>query len=101
MAQRRMRCRVTNIETAVRIYYQYPELSSKEIKELFGKNLSSSTLSKYKNMAKVIQAKRNIYTVGMSTVNTESAYEAWGLDITNLENRLKKLRELHYDMQRA
>lgn len=101
MKQGRMRCRVADVETAVRIYYQYPELSSKEINELFGKELSSSTLSKYKGMAREIQNERDIYTIGISTVNTEIAYEAWGLDIKNLEKRLKKLRELNYCKQGA
>ena len=36
----------------------------------------------------------DILSYNAQAVNTEAAYAAWGLDINDLENRLKKLEKL-------
>lgn len=83
---------VPNIETAVRLYYSRTELGNKEIRELFscGKN-SAVTLKK---RAKELMAKRAIKCWNAKNVDTETAYQAWGLDIQKLEERLKKITSL-------
>lgn len=84
---------ITSIDTALRIYYTYPEIGSKEIKELFGLK-DNNTVSRYKKAVQKVQAERNIKISQMFTVNTEVAYEVWGIDVISLEKRRKKLQEL-------
>lgn len=84
---------ITSIDTALRIYYTYPEIGNKEIKELFGMS-NSRTLARYKREVRQVQAQRGILTSQMHTVNTEVAYEVWGINVADLEKRRKKLREL-------
>lgn len=40
-------------------------------------------------------AKRGVTSWLPHSVNTEIAYEVWGIDIDNFEKRLKKLRTLY------
>lgn len=84
---------ISSIDTALRIYYRYSEIGNKEIKELFG-NLGNTTLSRYKEAVKQAQAERGIMTSCLYTVNTELAYEVWGLNVADLERRRKKLISL-------
>ena len=84
---------ITSIETALQIFYTYPEIGNKEISQLFGK-LSSATISKLKKAAKQRMVRENIYSYGTNTVNTKLAYLVWGIDIDDLEHRYKKLKEL-------
>lgn len=82
-----------SINEAIRIYYTYPELGNKEIKELFG-NLANSTISHYKKEVREMQSEKGIKTSQKNAVNTEVAYEVWGIDVADLERRRKKLKEL-------
>ncbi len=84
---------INNVETAVLTYYAKVSLSNKDIKDLFG-NISSSTVYKLKLKAKAQQEEDERMSYNSSTVDTESAYKAWGLDIDELERRLTKLRKL-------
>lgn len=84
---------ISNIDTALRIYYQYPEIGNKEIKELFG-SIGVSTISAYKNAVRKVQAERDVRTSQLNTVNTEVAFSVWGIDVNDLEKRRKKLQAL-------
>ncbi len=84
---------IADIETAIRIYYQYPEIDNNQIRDLFGK-ISSSTAARYKKAVKEEQINRNVKTMCIDSVNTEVAYDVWGIDIVDLERRLKKLKSL-------
>jgi len=84
---------ITSIENALKIYYENAEIGNKEIKILFG-NRSSATISKLKNLVKIEMIKRNIPTFNAYRVNTAIAYDVWGIDINDLENRIKKIKEL-------
>ena len=75
------------------IYYRYPEIGNKEIKELFG-GLGSATLTKYKKAVQEEQIKQNVKTSQLYTINTEMAYEVWGIDVAELEKRRDKLKKL-------
>lgn len=77
---------LTDLDTAIRIYYQYPEIGNTQIKELFGKNLAGSTLARYKKAIRDEQIEQEIKTSGINTVNTKIAYEVFGFDIEDLEN---------------
>lgn len=82
---------ITSLETAIRLYYEHDELSNKDIVELFGK-IGSGTVWKLKQKALALMQERNTPVWNAQRVNTEVAYEAWGLDIDNLEYRWKKLK---------
>ena len=84
---------VTSIENALSIYYNHSELGNKEIISLFG-NRSTATISKLKKIAKIEMTKKNICSYGMYKINTSVAFTAWGIDIADLEKRMKKLKEL-------
>ena len=84
---------ITDIDTAIRIYYRYPEIGTKEMIKLFNKN-SKSTINRLKKLAKKRMIEENIYTYGMYKVNTECAYKSWGIDIQDLEKRRNKLQKL-------
>ena len=88
-----MRFSITDIPTALRIYYQYPEIGSKEIRELFGGG-ANSTVAKLKKSAWDKMTENGISNFGAHKVNTKCAYEAWGIDVDDLEKRLSKLQKL-------
>lgn len=85
---------VTSIETAIRLYYEKMELGNKELKELFGE-MANSTAYKLKCVAREQMALDDTNSWQSHAVNTESAYKSWGLNITDLERRWKKLNQLH------
>ena len=84
---------ITDIATALRVYYENSELSNKEIKELFG-SLSSATVARLKKRVKEEMINQNVPAYGLNKVNTKIAYEMWGIDVLDLEKRIIKLRSL-------
>ncbi len=84
---------VCSVEDAVRLYYSKTELENTDIKELFGVH-SSATIAKLKNLVRERMAAENVPVWNAQCVNTKKAFEVWGLQIDDLEHRLKKLREL-------
>lgn len=80
-----------DIAKAVEFYYSKIELSSKDIRELFGCSKSSS--QKLKEIARELMAKEEAFPFSASNVLTDVAYRAWGLDIEDLEKRLTKLKK--------
>lgn len=91
-----MRRRYKDIDTAIKIYYLYPEIGNAEIRELFGSNLSSSTLTNYKKDVLKRQTELGVKTAVPHSVNTKTAFEVWGIDVDDLEIRRRKLKELGY-----
>ena len=85
---------IAGIETAIRIYYENVEIKNADIRELFGANIGGAKLVKLKKLAKEVMTERNIPSLDATAVNTAAAYEAWGLDIADLEKRWKKLRAM-------
>ena len=83
-----------DMETAIRIYYQYPELKNTQIRELFG-NISSSTIAGYKKAVQEAQTKRGVLTSQLYTVNTTVAYDVWGIDVQDLIERRDMLKKLN------
>ena len=84
---------ITSLETAIRLYYERIELTNSDIRELFGP-LANSTVKRLKEKAELLMVGRNITVWNAQRVNTEIAYEAWGLNIADLERRLKKLKAM-------
>ena len=87
---------ITSIDTAIRLYYMYPELTNAQIKELFGDKTGVETATRYKNKVRQEEVKRGIKTNTPGAVNTVVAYEVWGLDIKDLEARREKLKKLGF-----
>ena len=85
---------IKSLETAIRIYYERIELRNADIKEIFG-SLGSKTICRLKQVAKDKMKENDIPSWDAKAVNTESAYEAWGLNIEDLEKRLTKLKKLN------
>lgn len=84
---------ITSIETALRIYYSRIELSSTDMRDLFGK-ISDTAVWKLKKKARELMAERSTPMWNARYVNTEVAYEAWGIDVLDLERRHEKLKQL-------
>ena len=88
-----IRKQIQSINTALKIYYEYPEIGNKEITALFG-NMSSSTMTQMKRAAKEHMIENDIKTYVPNTVNTEIAFKVWGIDIEDLEKRRSKIIKL-------
>lgn len=84
---------VTSLKTAIELYYSRTELGNTDIEQLFGKH-SSATVSRLKSKARQKMTELNTPVWNANRVNTEAAFAAWGLNITDLERRYKKLQEL-------
>ncbi|MCD7773166.1 MAG: hypothetical protein LUH08_03810 [Ruminococcus sp.] len=83
--------RAPDVKTAVDFYDMYPELGTKEIRELF--DVSSSTAGILKRKAKQQMVEDDTYTFLPSNVETSSAYKAWGIDINNYRKRYERLKK--------
>ena len=81
-----------DIRTAIELYYTKVELSSDDICRLFG--VGSSGATKLKRPALELMAQRKVHCWLPHAVNTKLAYEAWGIDVKDYEERLAKLRKL-------
>lgn len=84
---------ITSIDNALKIYYMYSELGNQQITELFGKR-SSATVSRLKRAVKDEMSKRDVLSYGLHKINTSIAYEVWGIDVADLEQRMRKLKNL-------
>lgn len=85
---------IQNLETAIRIYYERIELRNADIREIFG-GICNDTVCSLKRVAKDKMKENDIPSWDAKAVNTEAAFEAWGLDIADLEKRLNKLKKLN------
>ncbi len=81
--------RIKDVGTAVEMYYSCAYLENSDIRELFG--CSASSVTKLKRQARQLMVQRGVMPYSASSVDTVCAYEAWGLDIADLEMRLDKL----------
>jgi hypothetical protein len=84
---------ISDIDTALRLYYEKDELDNKDISLLFG-GIVPSTVSSMKKEVLAKMAEENITRFRYHTVNTEVAYRVWGIDVEKLEKRRAKLIKL-------
>lgn len=89
-----------DVETAVKLYYAMLELENKDIRELFTVASQSTTL-RLKKRARALMSEKGVEPFSPTAVNTTCAYEAWGLDIKDLERRLKRLTVLEREQHAA
>lgn len=86
---------VASVGTAIKLFYSFPLFSSTNIKELFG--CSDSTAWKLKQKAFEHQKKNGVPVYNALLVDTQSAFESWGLDISTLETMYKK--QIEYGLE--
>ena len=84
---------IADLGVAVRMYYEKQMLSSKDIQALFGGRHGSATIQRLKQLAKDKMIKDNVCEWNATMVDTETAFKAWGLDITSMERRYAKLQK--------
>jgi len=82
---------IADLRTAIEMYYLNSELTTADIKKLF--NVSSTTAKKYKDVIRDEMINREVLSNEINSVNTEIAYEVWGLNISSLERRYTKLQK--------
>ncbi len=85
---------ISSLETAIRIYYERTQLTNADIKQLFGAK-ANTTIVKLKEAAREVMRQENAPMWNATSVDTESAYKAWGLNIADLERRYRKLAALN------
>ena len=83
---------VKDLKICLKIYYTCPELGSDEIKELFG--VSDGVASSMKKPVRKKQIEDGVMVLDKYCVNTELAFKVWGIDIEDIERRVKKLEKL-------
>lgn len=82
---------LSDIALAVELYYSRIDLSNNDIKRLFG-GVSGNKVSALKKLADARRREAGMASWDPRRVNTMCAFEAWGLEIEDLERRLKALR---------
>ena len=93
--------KIKDIAVAVELYYAKTELSTGDIANIF--DCARSTAVRLKKRALELQIERDVLTFSAQCVDTECAYDAWGIDVADLERRLDKLyrlrKKLHPDQE--
>lgn len=84
--------RVASIRCAVEIYYTYNDLSTKEVMQLFG--CSSTKARQLKKPVQALMRERGILQKTECCIDTETAFEAWGIDIASLERKMTRAEKL-------
>lgn len=83
-----------DIKTAIRMYYENVEIGNKDIQQLFAEKVGSTRMQSLKQIAKAKMREKGTLIWNANKVNTQDAFEAWGLDIFDLEHRYQKLKKL-------
>ncbi len=86
-------CKV-NVKAAIECYYGCYELSSDDIRKIFGEDITDYAMAQLRKKAQTKTAEMNKPVFDRRCLNIECAYLAWGLDITELEHRYNKLKKL-------
>lgn len=84
---------IASVETAVTAYYAKPQLGNAEINEIFG-GLSKGKVCQLKVLAREKMEELGIPLMNNRTVDADAAYQAWGLNIGDLERRYAKIKKM-------
>lgn len=88
-----------NAETALRIYYTYPnEIGNPQLKELFDV-AANSTVAVIKKEIRKLMNEAGIKVWNPQNVDTKTAYEYAGIDIEAIEKSYMKIKKLGLEMQ--
>lgn len=88
---------VADVDTAIRLYYSKTEIGNADIKKLFG-NLGQARISKLKQLVISEMRERDTVRYNALCVNTEVAYDVWGIDIKRLERGIERLNKLNIEV---
>lgn len=83
---------VADIRAAIELYWSKIEIGTNDICALFG-GIGRERAGKLKAWAREEMQKRGTVNFNPMYVNTEVAYEVWGLKINDLERRYNKLKQ--------
>lgn len=86
------RVMMRNIEAAVEMYYSLPEIGTPEIMKLYG--CGRNVALRLKKEAKEEEKKQGKLTFSPYNVNTRCAFQAWNINIDELEKNVLKLYKL-------
>lgn len=84
---------IASVETVVTAYYTKPQLGNAEINEIFG-GLSKGKVCQLKVLAREKMKELGIPLMNNRTVDADAAYQAWGLNIGDLERRYAKIKKM-------
>ena len=84
---------IKSVESALNVYYTFPQLRNVEIKQVFG-NLSNAKVCQLKELAREKMNELGIPLWNATAVDTNAAYQAWGLNVTDLERRYAKMKKM-------
>ena len=89
---------VQNARVALAIYYSKSEIGNADIKMLFG-NMGQERTTKLKAVARERMREANCPTYNARYVNTECAFDAWGIDVKRLTKGLGILEKLGLEVK--
>lgn len=81
-----------DIKSCVKYFYSNQEIGNKEIKEMFG--CGDNKAINLKKVVRDVMRERKTVCFDSTKVNTEVAFEVWGLDVKEMERKIKKLHQL-------
>lgn len=84
--------KLLSIPVALEVYYKNNDIGNKEIRQLFG-NISCTTIQRLKRLVIEKMEEKGVMRYNNYTVNTEVAYEVFGLDIDKLERKYAKMQK--------
>lgn len=80
---------VINPEEALKCYYLFTEIGTKQIRTMFG-NLGSARISKMKKLVREVMTEQKVLVYDATAVNTEIAFDVWGINVKKLEKYLRR-----------
>lgn len=101
MTTRQVRVRVpqvVDITAAIRLYYERTEIGNKDIIAIFG-SMGPGRIGRLKQLAFDAMKERGTVHYNALYVNTEVAYEVWGIDIKRLERGIERLNKLNIEIK--
>ncbi len=84
---------IISISDALKLYYTKRELRNTDLKILFGA-IGSARIVKLKDLARDAMREKDVPTLDSQAVNTDCAYEAWGIDVVELEKNYSRMKRL-------
>lgn len=88
-----MAIKLADPATVLKIYYLNREIGNAEMRELFS-GVGQTAITRLKKKALELMRERGVGRLGAHSVNTELAFEAWGIDVAAVERQYKKLKAL-------
>ncbi len=94
MTKHRVRVpQVADISAAIRLYYEHTEIGNKDIRAIFG-DMGNGRIGRLKQLVLEAMHERGTVHYNAQYVNTEVAYDVWGINIDRLTAGRKKLQQL-------